>query len=106
MIIINMTPHKVTILDENNLIITEIPPSGKTIRLTVKIQQIGEYAGIPISKSVFGEPIGLPEFVPGYNYIVSQLVKAAFPERIDLLVPAEMQRDNSGNIIGCRSLGM
>jgi hypothetical protein len=33
-------------------------------------------------------------------------VKSALPERIDLLVPAEMVRDKEGNIIGCQSLGV
>lgn len=43
--------------------------------------------------------------VPAIYYIVSQLVKSALPDREDLLVPAEVVRDEQGHIIGCRSLG-
>ena len=42
---------------------------------------------------------------PLVYYIVSQIVKSALPNRADLLVPAEVVRDNAGNIIGCKSLG-
>jgi hypothetical protein len=38
-------------------------------------------------------------------FIVSQLIKSALPDRTDLLVPAEVVRNSSGMIIGCRSLG-
>ena len=43
---------------------------------------------------------------PSTYYIVSQLIKSALPKRVDLLVPAEVVRDDNGNIIGCRSLGI
>jgi len=42
---------------------------------------------------------------PDVYYIVSQLVKSALPDRDDLLVPAEVVRDETGRIVGCRSLG-
>ena len=61
--------------------------------------------GTPTTRTVFGEPEGLPDFVEGTFYIVSQLVKSALPQRNDLLVPAEVVRDSEGNIIGCFSLG-
>jgi hypothetical protein len=41
-----------------------------------------------------------------HYFIVSQLIKSAFPDRHDLLVPAEVVRDSDGNIIGCKSLGI
>lgn len=44
--------------------------------------------------------------VPKAYYIVSQLVKNALPHRRDLIVPAEVVRDDTGNIIGCRSFGL
>ena len=43
---------------------------------------------------------------PAIYYIVSQLVKTANSDRKDLLVPAEVVRDNNGSIIGCRSFGI
>jgi hypothetical protein len=105
--IINMTPHNVNLLDENNQEIICFPASGKLVRLAVKtvsVEIIG--AQVPITRTVFGEPEGLLNEFEGTFYIVSQLVKSALPHRKDLLVPAEVQRDTKGNILGCRSLGI
>lgn len=105
--LINMTPHPITIVDENNNVIKSIPFSGNQIRLKVSTETlVDKISEIPISKTVFGEPEGLPDYVEGTYYIVSQLVKSALPHRKDLLVPAEMVRDEKGNIIGCKSLGI
>jgi hypothetical protein len=117
--IINMTPHAIvlgeiqqSLVDGTSFFVPmkTIESSGKTIRLkasTVPVFKIedSENFDIQISKTVFGEPVGLPEFENGTYYIVSQIVKTAFPDRLDLLVPAEMQRDLNGQIIGCLSLG-
>ena len=105
--LINMTPHSVTILDGNGNLIQTIPASGGQIRLKTSTVPTGiEVQGIPVTKTVFGEPEGLPEKVEGTYIIVSQLVKNALPQREDLLVPAEVVRDANGNILGCKSLGI
>jgi hypothetical protein len=103
--IINKTPHDINIVNEKNEFIKTIPKSDSQIRLAVKTQQTEEIEGIKTSVSVFGEPEGLPEYKNGVFYIVSQLVKTALPKREDLLVPAEVVRDEKGQIIGCKSLG-
>ena len=138
-----MTPHSITIVDGEGKVVRVIESSG-LVRLTVTTVSQGEVDGIPLSKTVFGDPIGLPsenwiaqaqgnnEFGQGKTqqdavedcilrcgkdksdiavscetfYIVSQLVKSALPNRSDLLVPAEMVRDEKGAIIGCKSLGL
>jgi len=134
--IINMTPHPVNILDENGKEVATFESAGQ-IRLASKSVKGVNIDGIPTSRTVFGEPEGLPSrtwvcpdcgkviksedliiadtagpVCPcGENeldtvyYIVSQLVKSALSGRADLLVPAEVVRDSSGNIIGCQSLG-
>ena len=104
--IINKTPHAVNI----------ISPDGTTARvyerdvIPIRLKQsVVEDAplpdGTPTTRTVYGEPEGLPEYREGVFYIVSQLVKNALPNRSDLLVPAEVVRDSEGNIIGCFSLG-
>ena len=102
--ILNMTPHPVNIIDEENKVILSIQPTGlvRLKAITVKKDSIN---GIPTSSTEFGQPDGLPDFSFGTFIIVSQLVKSALPQRTDLLVPAEVVRDKEGNIIGCRSLG-
>lgn len=104
--IINMTPHAVHIVDAEGTIITTFPKGEAMIRLAVKTVSAGTIAGVSVTKTEFGQPEGLPFFVEGTYYIVSQLVKSALADRTDLLVPAEVVRDTNGNILGCKSLGI
>ena len=104
--VINMTPHAVHIVSPEGVRIREYPASGGTIRLKSETVPDGMLSdGTPVTKTVFGEPIGLPDEAPDTVYLVSQLVKNACPARKDLLVPAEVVRDADGNIVGCKSLG-
>lgn len=105
--LINMTPHDITIVDVNGNIIKVIPASGKLIRLAQFTVNAGfTVDDVPITKTSYSEPNGLPDYELGKFYIVSQLIKSAIPYREDLLVPAEMVRDDKGNILGCKSLGI
>lgn len=100
----NFTPHPIHILDLENRIVEEFAPAG-LVRLKATTEPDEPISGIPTSRTVFGEPEGLPAKEERVWLIVSQLVKTALPDRDDLLVPAEVQRDDKGNIIGCWSLG-
>ena len=106
--IINKTPHEVTIVDKVGDTILKIPEGSRhsITRLKSTTTPVGRIDGVPISITIFGDVMCLPDFKEGVYYIVSQLVKAALSERKDLLVPAEMYRNASGRIIGCRSLGV
>lgn len=101
-----MTPHDVNIVDADRGTLKVIPPSGMTVRLSSTTQTVTEIDGVTITKTTYGDAVGLPERADGVFYVVSQLVKNAFPQRDDLLVPAGMLRDKNGNIVGCTSLGM
>ncbi len=103
--IINKTPHPVNIVDENGKNIATFPKADETIRLAVKTERKEPIGNIPTSVTIFGEPEGLPNYQEGTFYIVSQLVKNALPGRDDLLTPAEVVRNDDGQIIGCKSLG-
>lgn len=99
--VVNMTPHDVNIVGGKTY-----KRSGAEVRLkveTVPAEPLPD--GTPTTKTIFGEPVGLPEFQEGTYYIVSQLVKNALPNRSDLLVPAEIVRDEKGQITGAKSLG-
>lgn len=106
--VINKTPHPIHILEKGTKrIVNSYPKTDGMIRLKMETKTMGMLAdGTPLTKTVFGDPEGLPEYKEGTFYIVSQLVKTALPERQDLLVPAEVVRDQQGNIIGCISLGI
>jgi hypothetical protein len=103
-IIINKTPHPVIIVDGEGKEIYRFEKAAP-IRLASQTIADEEIAGVPTSRTMFGEPVGLPDYENGTYYIVSQIVKSALPDRADLLVPAEVVRDTQGNIIGCKSLG-
>jgi hypothetical protein len=104
MTIHNYTPHPVHIVGEDGQVAVTMPSTG-IIRLKATTVADEPIDGIPTSRTVFGEPEGLPSYEQNTYYIVSQLVKSALPQRTDLLVPAEVVRDAEGNIIGCKSLG-
>lgn len=103
--IINKTPHDVVIVNEEGKAVKVFPSEG-TIRLSMKTVEIGMVGGIRLTKTEYGDPEGLPEETDDVYYIVSAMVKAACPDRKDLLVPAEQVRDEAGRIIGCKSLGV
>ena len=101
--VINLTPHDVNIVGDVN---RTYPRSGDLVRLRTIVKDCDPLPdGTPTTRTVFLDPQGLPDYQEGTYYIVSQLVKSALPDRTDLLVPADVVRDDSGNIVGCRSLG-
>jgi hypothetical protein len=106
--LINKTPHPITIVNGEGDIVLSIAPDPDVIRLLATTVDAGtlEFNGvnIPVTRTVFGES-KLPPESPGIDLIVSQLVLSAHPERKDLLVPSQVRRDKEGNIIGCLSLG-
>lgn len=104
--IINCTPHPVTIVDADGNVVRIIESNGKPIRLAARTVPAGEFDGIPLTRTEFGEPVNLPDPEEGTLLIVSQIVKNALPWRSDLVVPAEVVRDDKGQIVGCRSLGL
>jgi hypothetical protein len=102
----NLTPHPIHLVGLDGQIIRTFSPDG-LVRLKTSTVDAGfTVEGCKITKTVFGEPEGLPEYKLGQFYIVSQLVKSALPNREDLLVPAEVVRDSNGNILGCKSFGI
>lgn len=84
----NLTPHTINIID-------------------------GEHAGTypsegaaRVSSLPLGAVIDLPEPEPDTIVVVSVITAEAAPGRSDLRVPGDQVRDDSGRIIGCRSLAM
>jgi hypothetical protein len=106
MTIKNLTPHAIHICDDNHNVYKTIEAEAVPARLKASTVFHDMFGVIRITKTVFGEPENLPEPTEDCYYIVSQLIKSAFPQRADLLVPAEVVRDIYGNIIGCKSLGI
>ena len=104
--VINLTPHPINILDENNKIIKTYPSKGIARVYTIRTSKGFTIEDIPVWTKEFGEVNNLPMYNFGIFYIVSQIVKSALPLRDDLLVPDDLIRDNVGNIIGCKSFSI
>jgi hypothetical protein len=101
---INLTPHSITLVNNEGNIVMEIPSSG-IARCESSRTKVFEIHGIGVNKTSFGEISGLPDPVDGTMYIVSRIVAEA-SKRLDLLVPDETVRDAEGRIIGCKSLAI
>ena len=104
--IINLTPHPVNLLDvDANVIITfHTEGLARCSQNDVIIGKLNK--DIILTKTSYGEVIGLPEQSPRTFYIVSRLVRNALPNRTDLLVPNQLIRDSEGQIVGCRSFSI
>jgi len=61
---------------------------------------------IPVVRTVPGDVEGLPDPIPGTVFLVSRIVKAAVPDRMDCMVPDDLVRDSEGRVIGCRRLSL
>lgn len=105
MIIINATPHSITLIVNDNYITFEKSDIVPRVNQTSKNVEPLQYNGlsVPIKKTTLGELEGLPDETQGIYYIVSLLVLEAGKKlgRTDLLAP-DTVRDASGNIIGCK----
>ena len=103
--VINLTAHPVNVVGEDGSSINTYPPSGQVARLTANVVSAGTLPdGTPLTRTEFGEPTGLPDRQEGVMFIVSAMVFNALPERVDLLIPNQVVRDESGRVIGCLSL--
>lgn len=99
---INLTPHEVTLVDDQGDITLVIKPEQTSARCAVKREIAFTADGIQVNRSVFGEVVGLPDPVEGTWCIVSRIVAEA-AQRSDLLVPDETVRNPEGQIVGCKS---
>ncbi len=104
--IINLTPHPVNILDDQNNVILSIPSAGE-LRLPEQAVPAGEIEvnglHIPVVLKTISPSASLPPVVEGTFYIVS-LPAAQAARRPDFLVPDQLVRDEKGVVVGCRRL--
>ena len=103
--IVNLTPHAITFVNNEGNAIMTVQPSGTVARVKTGTIMTGEFCGIPVTATEYGDIENLPEREEGTIYIVSSLVAQRCPEREDVFIPNESVRDEQGRIIGCKSLG-
>lgn len=107
--IINLTPHKITVIteDENrNPCVHEFPPSGMIARVSSTQTIAARIGNIDVVKTQFGEVENLPEPQEDTIYIVSSLVAQALAgKRDDVVAPdtgPTAYRDEEGRITAVR----
>ena len=93
---VNLTPHRVVVVDGPTLL-----PSGQVARCTTTSSPAGQHGGVGLSRTVFGEVVGLPDPIPGVLFIVSALVRSAVLDRHDVASPGDLVRDSAGAVVGC-----
>lgn len=99
----NLTPHEVRVVLGNGNVLT-FPASGEVARVASQTVQVDQLGAIPVVHLVFGDVVGLPDPEDEVINIVSSLVRAACPQRGDLLSPGELVRDEKGAVVGCKNL--
>ena len=100
--IVNLTPHTINIHSNGN--VTNVAPSGNIARVSTKYQHSSTVSDINIYNCVYGDVDDLPDSQSNTIFIVSGLVKSAVPERVDVMSPGELIRDDNGKPIGCNGL--
>lgn len=124
--IVNLTPHAVNISTNNG--IAEIPASGWELRLVTDTEHshalcLSNVGWINITRTTYGAPalvegkggakIEKPDlYEPDTLFIVSQIALNGLTSNPFLVnkgqfvVPAEVQRDETGKITHCESFGL
>lgn len=101
--IINLTPHTLTICDQDCNFLVEISPEGVVARVDVQYQQEDVIGDIPVFEAKYGDITGLPSPQGDVVYVVSGMVNARV-NRDDVYSPGKLIRDEDGNPVGCKGL--
>jgi len=108
--LVNLTPHPIVLMNEQDEVVLTVPASGTVARCQFQREIAGtiriEETEIPVNHAVTGELEGLPNPQPETIYIVSKITAEAARTwgRDDVYIVDETVRDSTGRIIGCRAL--
>ena len=103
----NLTPHDVTIVDNDGNQI-EVFKRNSDIIPRVSSKTIEEFVlgKIKFTKTTFGNVENLPDKQDDTLLIVSSIVCQACRDRDDLVIVNETVRDDNGRIVGCKSFSI
>lgn len=107
-VFVNLTPHPITVFDQDGNIVLAVEPSGTVARIAETVRPDGGIGPASAVSVALGEVSGLPEPQEGVTYIVSMPtlmgMRAAGSTRSDVRYPHDQVRDGNGRIIGCKRL--
>lgn len=105
--VINLTPHPIILkIGDASIVIKQ---SGIVTRISTTssiVTRIFGVPGVPLVRTSFGKIEGMPVLKKDVYYIVSTMVKAAFPDNDFLIVPHDLIRNDDGYITGCKSFSL
>ena len=101
--IINLTPHSIVLMDQNESPVKVIESSG-IARAKQENELTGQVNGYPLRKVKFGSTIDLPAPQENTLYVVSQITANAAKNegRKDVVITDQEVRSEKGHIIGCK----
>lgn len=97
--VVNLTPHTITVRDENGKVLAEYPASGREARVNTRVATGSD----GVDTIEYLAPQAPPKPKAGTIYVVSTLYAMAY-NREDLRVVNGLIRDDQGRIIGCLGL--
>jgi membrane protease subunit (stomatin/prohibitin family) len=104
--IINLTPHNITLIDNNNNIVDVFQSAGLA-RVDSNTCQVSTVNGIPVNTVKFGNVTGLPDPQDDTFFVVSRIVADAVKgTRNDILIVDKTVRNDAGQIIGCQAFAV
>lgn len=114
--IINLTPHKIMLLNEKYDLLQVIESSG-VARATEKKEVVSELGGVKLYKTTFEDVQGLPEPSENIVYVVSRIILDACKDRTDLVTTSQIVRKDAegnysnhpfakGDIVGCQAFSL
>ena len=112
--IVNLMPHDLTLIDPATGKIVLDQRSAGLVRVSQTCITIGsidlDSHSVPVVEYDYQGLVGLPPKVNDTAYVVSLIAAQAaakqHPDRDDIYIPADLVRDNDGNIIGAYSLAV
>lgn len=102
MYLINCTPHAIDLIVNDG--VKRIEPCGLVLRVETETHELTREYGFRLVEIVYGEIQGLPDEADDTLLIVSKACVEAAPWRKDLVYPADLVRDENGNVIACCAL--
>lgn len=106
--IVNLTAHPIRVVNDNNEIVAEFPPSGKVARVQTQFEPgwtIETKEGfIPTSRPKFRGIVDLPSPKDDTLYLVSLVVFNQVKGRRDVIAPdtGDCIKDGNGNVFAVR----
>ena len=104
--LVNLTGHKLRLTDGRGIVV--LPSQGRArvtseSKLLMQVEVEGLHNKLRVTRLFNPQIVNLPEPQPNTLYIVSGIVAASVPERMDVVAPGQLDRDSeTGRVIGCR----